>query len=314
MTKAAIVGLARPLLEPHLPGDLDVAWWMTPEEAKAAAAEAEIGWFDMFDKDAMGAAMAAGTGLKWLTTVYAGLDGFPLETLAERGTIITNGVGLNAIPVAEYALAGMLALAKRLDEIVRAHDKHEWPDDAPGKRELYEAKVLIVGYGAIGRKIGEMLSGFGCDITAVRRSASEDPKVIGPDDWRARLGEFDWVVLAAPATDETRHMIGAEELAAMQSRAMLCNIARGSLVDQAALKTALDNGDIAGAFLDTVDPEPLPADDPLWEAKNCLISMHMSGRSQTRLFERAAERFLENLALYRAGEPMIGVADPERGY
>ena len=314
MTKAAIVGLARPMLEGQLPDDLDVAWWMTPEEAKAAAAEAEIGWFDMYDKQAMGAAMEAGTKLKWLTTVYAGLDGFPLETLAERDVTITNGVGLNAIPVAEYAVAGMLTMSKRLDEIVRAHDKHEWPGDAPGKRELYEAKVLIVGFGAIGRKIAEMLSGFGAQVTAVRRSSDNDPQVIGPDDWQARLGEFDWVVLAAPATAETRHMIGAEELAAMKSSAMLCNIARGSLVDQAALKSALDGGDIAGAFLDTVDPEPLPADDPLWTARNCLISMHMSGRSQTRLFERAAERFLENLALYRKGEPMIGVADPERGY
>lgn len=314
MTKAAIVGIARPLLEPHLPEDLDVTWWMSPDEAKAAAAEAEIGWFDMYDKQAMGAAMEAGEKLKWLTTVYAGLDGFPLETLAARGTIITNGVGLNAIPVAEYAVAGMLAMSKRLDAIVRAHDRHGWPDDAPGKRELYEAKVLIVGYGAIGRKIDEMLSGFGAEVTAVRRSPDDDPRVIGPDEWRARLGDFDWVVLAAPATSETRHMIGADELAAMKEGAMLCNIARGTLVDQVALKAALDEGDIAGAFLDTVEPEPLPEDDPLWEAPNCLISMHMSGRSQTRLFERAAERFLENLALYRAGEPMIGVADAERGY
>jgi len=311
--KAAIVGLVRPLIEDRLDG-VDVTWWMTVDQAREAAKDAEIGWFDMYDKSAMATIMASGERLNWLNTVYAGLDGFPLDALAARGTTITNGVGLNAVPVAEYAVAGMLTMAKRLDEIVRFHDRRHWPDDAPGKRELFESKVLIIGYGAIGQRIAQMLSGFYMEVTAVRRSPDSDPAIIGPDDWQARLGEFDWVVLAAPATSETQHMIGAEELAAMKSDAILVNIARGSLIDQAALKIALEAKSIAGAFLDTVDPEPLSADDPLWRAPNALISMHMSGRAQTRLFERAASRFLENLEHYKVGEPMIGVADPGRGY
>lgn len=311
--KAVLPGMAKPLLEDRV-GDLDVTWFMQADEAIAGARTAEIGWMDMFDKAKMGEAMRAGEKLKWLSTIYAGLDGFPLDLLAERGVRLTNGVGINAIPVAEYAVAGMLLLAKRLDEIVRAHDRAEWPQDAPGKRELFEAKVLIIGYGAIGKRIAQMLSGFEAQVTAVRRTPDPAGPTLAPDAWRSRLGDFDWVVLAAPATPETHHTIGADELAAMRSDALLCNIGRGSLIDQTALKDALDSGSIAGAFLDPTEPEPLPADDPLWQAKNCVISMHMSGRSQTRMFQRAADRFIENLDRYRNGEELIGLADPGLGY
>lgn len=311
--RAVLPALVRPLVEPRIDG-VEALWWSTPDEAEAAAPDAEIGWFDMLDKPRLATIIEAAAGAKWLNTVFAGLDGFPLDTIAARGAVLTNGKGLNAIPVAEFAVAGMLAMAKRLDEIVRAHDRREWPADAPGKAELFESRVLIVGYGEIGRRIGQMLGGFGCAITAMRRSPDPDPAVIGPEDWRDRLGEFDWVVLAAPATDETERMIGAAELAAMKAGAVLVNIARGSLVDQPALREALASGGIAGAFLDTVDPEPLPSDDPLWTAPNALISMHKSGHAQTRLFRRAADRFVENLARYRAGEPLIAVADPALGY
>ena len=109
-------------------------------------------------------------------------------------------------------------------------------------------------------------------------------------------------------------MIGADELAAMKPSAWLINIARGDMIDQAALVAALEGGTIAGAFLDPTDPEPLPADHPLWSAPNCMITMHLSGRSQTTMFQRAAALFLENLAAYRAGRPMTNVADLDAGY
>ena len=109
-------------------------------------------------------------------------------------------------------------------------------------------------------------------------------------------------------------MIGADELAAMKNTAWLINIARGSLVDQIALKAALDNQLIGGAFCDTVDPEPLPSDDPLWDAPNLFITMHLSGQSTNRMFERAAVRFIDNLGRFRAGEPMISEADLNLGY
>lgn len=311
--KAVLPAMARAMLGGRL-HDLDVAWFASTEEAFAAAPEAEIGWLDMFDKVKMADAIARAEKLKWLTSIYAGLDGFPLDLLAERGVTLTNGKGINAIPVAEYAVMGMLAAAKRTDRIVRAHDKREWLGDAPGKLELYGSKALIIGYGAIGRRIAQMLSGFEVEVTAVRRAPAGEPNVVGPDDWRPRLGEFDWVILAAPATDETDRMLGAAEFKAMKDSAWLVNIARGSLVDQAALRSALNWGSIAGAFLDTVDPEPLPPEDPLWTAPNALITMHLSGRAQTRMFERAVALFLDNLARYRAGQPLRNVVDLKLGY
>lgn len=313
MTKAAIASLIRPLVEPHIDG-LDVTWFESGDQATEIADSVEIGWFDMYDKPKMAEIITAATNLKWLNSIYAGIDHFPVDALRERGTIVTNGTGINAIPIAEYVVMGMLAAAKRVDKLLESQANSEWLNGPPGNAELFESKVLIIGYGAIGRQVANTLSGFNADITAVRRTPVEDDGIIGPDEWRPRLGEFDWVIVAAPATDETQHMIGADELAAMKNTAWLVNVARGSLVDQAALIAALEAKSIGGAFLDTVTPEPLPSGDPLWKAPNIFITSHMSGNATTRMFERAAQRFVENLKRYRAGEDMISVVNLDLGY
>jgi phosphoglycerate dehydrogenase-like enzyme len=137
---------------------------------------------------------------------------------------------------------------------------------------------------------------------------------LGPEDWRARLAEFDWVIVAVPATAETDGMIGAGELAAMKPTATLINIARGSVVDQGALVAALQSGGIGHAFLDVTTPEPLPADDVLWTLPNAHVTMHLSGRAQDKMFVRSAERFLENLARWERGEPVGPQVDLARGY
>ena len=311
--KAVLPALARPLLEPQLPGDLEVAWFASPAEANEGIADADIAWVDMQPTSLVAEAIrASGPRLKWVSTIYAGLDAFPLDLLRERGVTLTNGAGINAHAVAEYAVLGVLAAAKRFDEVVRAHDRHQWPKDAPGKIELFETRALVVGYGTIGRLIGERLAAFGVAVTGATRSGRDG--TITADAWRGRLGEFDWVVLAAPSTDDTRAMIAAAELAAMKPGAWLVNIARGDMIDDAALIAALHEGRIGGAFLDPTNPEPLPADHPLWSAPNCMISMHLSGRSQTRMFQRAAALFLDNLRAFRAGEPMRNVADLDAGY
>ena len=140
------------------------------------------------------------------------------------------------------------------------------------------------------------------------------PNTLGPDQWRARLGEFDWVILAVPATPETEGMIGAAELAAMKRDCVIVNIARGSVIDQPALVQALESKAIGGAFLDVTTPEPLPSDHPLWGLDNAHISMHLSGRAQSKMFQRSGERFLENLRRYLRGEPVAPVFDPRLGY
>lgn len=312
MTILAISGLIRPMLEARLPEGLDVRWFMTHEEAQEAVADAEIGWFDMNDQAAMADTLRAAKKLKWLNSIYAGLDFLPMDVLIERGITVTNGAGINAITIAEYVVMGMLNIAKGYRDVVRAQDRHEWLLDSPGKRELAGAKALLLGYGAIGKLIEPRLAAFDVEVSVVRRSPGEN--TLGPDEWRARLGEFDWIILAVPATPETESMIGENELAAMKSDAVIVNIARGSVIDQPALVEALEKKAIGGAFLDVTTPEPLPADHPLWSLPNAHISMHLSGRAQNQMFIRSGDRFLDNLGKYLRGEPVAPVFDPRLGY
>lgn len=312
MTKLAVSGLIRPLLEPQLPADIEVSWFMTHEEALEAVKGAEIGWFDMNEKPAMAAALHAATDLKWLNSIYAGLDFLPMDVLIERGITVTNGVGINAITIAEYTVMGMLNIAKGYRDVVRAQERREWLMDSPGKRELAGSKALLLGFGAIGKLIKPRLEAFDVDVTVVRRSGGEG--VLTPDEWRGKLGEFDWVILAVPSTPETGNMIGADELAAMKRECVLVNIARGEVVDQPALIEALKSRSIEGAFLDVTTPEPLPEDHELWTLDNAHISMHLSGRAQNMMFIRSAKRFLENLEKYRAGKPVAPIFDPKLGY
>jgi phosphoglycerate dehydrogenase-like enzyme len=312
MTIAVLSAIARPLIEPRLPGWVEPRWFATTEELFELAPEAEIGWFDLYKKDDMVEAMRRADKLKWLNSVYAGLDGFPLELLRTRGVTVTNGVGINAITIAEYVVMGMLNIAKGYREVVHAQDRREWLQDSPGKRELHGSKALLLGYGAIGKLIDEMLAGFRVEVTKVRRSPG--PGTLGPDEWRSRLGEFDWVILAVPATAETDGMIGAAELAAMKSDAVLVNIARGAVVDQEALIEALWAKRIHAAFLDVTTPEPLPSEHPLWDLPNAHITMHLSGRAQDKMFARAVERFIANLGRYERDEPLEPSVDLTLGY
>ena len=157
------------------------------------------------------------------------------------------------------------------------------------------------------------LKAFDIDVTIVRRSGGTDG-VLAPDQWQAELSNFDWVILAVPATPETDGMIGESELAAMKDSAVLVNIARGTVVDQDALVGGLQGSTIGAALLDVTDPEPLPKDHILWTLQNADITMHLSGRAQDKMFVRSAERFLENLGKYHRGEPLSPIFDPARGY
>ena len=312
MTIAVLSGLIRPLVEAQLPPEIEPRWYTSVEELHALAPEAEIGWFDLDAKEPMVEAVRRAERLVWLNSIYAGLDFLPLDLLQQRGTTITNGAGINAVTIAEYVVMGMLTMAKGYREVVRAQDRHEWLVDSPGKRELAGSKALLLGYGAIGKLVKTRLEAFDVGVTVVRRSGGEG--VLGPDQWRTRLGEFDWVILAVPATPETDAMISASELAAMRPDAVLVNIARGAVVDQDALVAALTEKRIGGAFLDVTTPEPLPADHPLWSLENAQVTMHLSGRAQSKMFVRSAERFLANCRRFVAGEPLEPVFDPVRGY
>jgi phosphoglycerate dehydrogenase-like enzyme len=310
--KVVLPALARPLVEPHLPAGLDLHWFTSLDEAIAMVADADIGWVDHNGPQNWARAVAAGRKLRWLSTIYAGLDPLDKDQLRAQGTRVTNGSGVNAHTVAEYAVMGCLVAAKRFDQVVRAADRREWPTDAPGKLELFETAALVIGYGTIGRLIGERLAAFGVTVAGVTRSGRDG--TLGPQDWRPRLPDYDWIVLAAPATDDSHALIGEAELRAMKPSAWIVNVGRGALIDQDALVEALHKRRIAGAFLDTVTPEPLPPEHPLWSAPNAIHSMHLSGRSQTRMFVRAAALFVENLHAFLEGRPLRNEVDLAAGY
>lgn len=312
VTIAVLSGLIRPLVEPRLPGWVEPRWFMSKDEALEVAPSAEIGWFDFAQHAPMNEVVTAATQLKWLNSIYAGLDFLPLDLLAERGTVVTNGAGINAITIAEYAVMLMLTHAKGYREVVRAADRREWLLDSPGKRELFGERVLLLGLGAIGALVKPRLEAFGMEVVPVRRAPAEG--ALTPDAWRGQLGSFDWVVLAVPATPDTHHMIGAAELAAMKSNCVLVNIARGEVIDQGALVEALAAKRIEAALLDVTTPEPLPPEHPLWALENAHISMHLSGRAQTKMFQRSADRFIANLARWHAGEPVEPRMDLALGY
>ena len=312
MTHTVMSALIRPLVEPRLPEWVEPHWFMTKEQALEMAPTAEIGWFDLNEKEPMIELAHAATELKWLNSIYAGLDFLPLDVLQERGVTVTNGVGINAITIAEYVVMLMLAHAKGYREVVRAQDRKEWLLDSPGKRELAGERVLLLGLGAIGSLVKTRLEAFDMTVVPVRRSGGEG--VLRPGEWRAQLGEFDWVVLAVPSTDQTRHMIGAEELAAMRPNAVLVNIARGDVIEQDALVDALSEKRIEAALLDVTEPEPLPEDHPLWSLDNAQVTMHLSGRAQTRMFQRSADRFIENLDRWHRGEPVMPQMNLAAGY
>lgn len=312
MTFTVLNAFVRPFLDGRLPDWIEPHFFETTEQLYELAPQAEIGWFDSFDLASTHEAARRAGRLKWLNTLAAGVDPFPLDLLRERGVLFTNGAGLNAITIAEYAVLGMLVIAKGYREVMRAQERHEWLHHAPGTMELFGSKALIVGAGGIGGRIGDLLRPWGVEVTEVRRRPAQG--ALTPDEWRGKLGEFDWVLIAVPSTPDTARMFGEAEFSSMKRGAAILNFARGAVIDQPALVAALDSGQVGAAFLDVTDPEPLPADDPLWTYDNVHITSHLSGRSQETLFARAAERFLANLGHRERGEPLESVVDLTRGY
>ncbi len=155
--------------------------------------DADIAWVDMQRTGTIGEAVLRARHLKWLFTILAGIDFLDLPALRRQGTIVTNGTGINALAVAEYAVMGILAAAKRFDEVVRIADRHEWTLTPPGQIELFETRALIVGYGTIGALIGERLKAFGVEVTGVTRSGRDG--TLTPDAWAAKIGDYGWVIL-----------------------------------------------------------------------------------------------------------------------
>jgi phosphoglycerate dehydrogenase-like enzyme len=260
---------------------------------------------------------------RWLQLTSAGADRLIDSDLVRSPTVtVTTASGIHATPISEYVIGAMITFAKSFQRSFRAQQERTWRPYWP--RELEDATVGILGLGAIGGRVAELARALGMRVLAVRRSAERratgteagHPSVdelLPLSDLPYVLAESDYVVLAVPLTEESRHMIGAEELRAMKPTAVIVNIARGPVIDQDALIAALKSGEIAGAALDVTDPEPLPPESELWGMENVMITPHISGGTP-RYMERAIDLFCDNLGKYLAGEPLRNVVDPDRGY
>ena len=255
--------------------------------------------------------------LRWIHSASAGVDRVTTPAVRERGLLVTNARGVFSRPIAEYVVMMSLAIARRLPQLLELQRERTW--QPLRGRELAELTIGIVGYGSIGVELAGLLRPFGCRILATRRHPERGAgdashvELLGLDDLGEVLRESHIVVVAAPLTDETAGLIGAEQLAEMREDAWLINIARGRLVDEIALRRALSSGWIGGAVLDVFGEEPLPPDSPLYDTPNLVITPHTSWASD-RVAERTVDLFTENLRAYRAGEPMRNLVDVEAGY
>ena len=266
-------------------------------------------WMAPDDPAGLQEAVRSAPSLRWVQLPFAGVERF--TDVLDPSLTWTCAKGVYADPVAEHALALALAGLRSLPERARARS---WGEQAAST--LYDAEVVVLGAGGITASLLGLLAPFRCTTTVVRRSGEPvegATRTVATDRLDDVLGDALVVVLALALTEQTRHVIGAEQLRAMRADAWLVNVARGAHVDTDALVTALRDGRLGGAALDVTDPEPLPDGHPLWDLPNCIITPHTANPWQTAQ-PLLAQRITDNVRRDLAGEPLTGLVDLDAGY
>jgi glyoxylate/hydroxypyruvate reductase A len=312
-------GGIRPVL-----GDEDDARW------SAMLAAAEIA-FD-FDWRAPADLLTTAPALRWLQATSAGIGGFVQRHGLDTGSVVfTTAAGTHADPLAEFAVTGALHFVKNVPGLQAAQRQHHWERHVSG--QLRGRRATVVGIGSIGRRVAELYTLLGLQVTAVGRPGDVDHDgtrrqqgdpggrydvpdgvaVVTTDALDEVLPTTDVLVLACPLTDETLDLVNAARVALLPAGAIVVNIARGQVIDEAALTAALTSQHLAGAALDVFRSEPLPADSPLWDLPNVLVSPHSAS---TAANENAVltDLFLDNLQRYLSGAPLRNVYRSDRGY
>lgn len=260
--------------------------------------------------------------LKWLHATAAGIAQLLYPELRESGIVVTNSRGILSVPVAEHTMGMILALARNFPDSVRFQDRRCWGqqelwDKPRSLQEVKGATLLIVGFGSIGQELARRAKAFGMRVLGVTRSGRGDAaaaeRIFSVAQLDDALSEADYVVLAAPETPETKHLIGARQLARMKRTAFLVNVARGSLLDEAALIAALESRRIAGAALDVAAEEPLSPESPLWTTPNLFLTPHTSAVSG-RLWPRQTTLLMDLLECWFGGRELFNLVDLKRGY
>jgi phosphoglycerate dehydrogenase-like enzyme len=268
-------------------------------------------WLGFHDPAGLREALARAPRVRWVQLPSAGVDDFADAGVLDPAITWTSAKGAYARPVAEHALALVLALLRRLHERARATS---WGQQAG--TSLHGLTVVVVGAGGVARELVRLLQPFGVRTVVVRRRAEPVEGVdrtVTSANLHAELAAADVVVVAAALTSGTRALVGAPELAAMRPEAVLVNVARGPVVDSEALAAALAEGRLAGAALDVTDPEPLPDGHPLWSEPRVLITPHTADTAEM-VAPLLRARIATNVRRFVAGEPLEGVVDAVAGY
>ncbi len=261
--------------------------------------------------------------LRWIHSPAAAVHQLMFPELVTSDVILTNARQVHGPVVAEHVLALIFALAKQIPQAVRFQQQHQWGQESlwnmrPRPREIAGATLGLIGLGSIGREVAKRASALGMRVIAAREHP-EKPKpasvdeVVPAEEIELLLRQSDYVVLAAPLTKETRGLMNAARLAKMRPDACLINVGRGPLIEQQALFEALLARQIGGAALDVFEKEPLPAESPLWDLENLLITPHSAGLTE-KLWERHYALISENLRRYLERRPLMAVVDKGRGY
>ena len=252
------------------------------------------------------------SSLRWVHTHSAGADRPIYPELIARGVTVSTSSGLTADTVAQSAVAGLLSLARRFPRLREAQQRHAWEPliDARAPRDLKGQVAVVAGLGPIGQEIARLLSAIGLHVIGVRTSsapAAHCAETIAYADLPMVAPRTDWLVLACPLTDTTRRMVDAGLLSQLPRGAHLINVARGEVVVERDLIAALQQGHLAGAFLDVFELEPLAADSPLWDMPDVIVTPHTASHS-IGYYTRVGELFLDNLARWRDGLPLVNDA------
>jgi phosphoglycerate dehydrogenase-like enzyme len=286
------------------------------DELALHGADVLIGWSLSPDQ------LRAAKNLRWIYSITAAVDQFLYPELISADIALTNAGRVHGPVVGEHAIAMLMALAKRLPSAVRFQERRKWAMEAiwkeqPRPREVRGASLVVVGLGSIGMEVASMAAALKLHVIGVRehpeRGAAGAHEVLGYDALDSAIARADFVVLAAPLTERTRHLIDARRLQLFKSTAFLNNVSRGALVDEAALVKALRDHRIAGAALDVFEEEPLSRWSPLWKMPQVLITPHTAFLTEN-VWQRHYEVFAANLKRYLAGQPLEGVVDKNRGY
>ncbi|MGE5678075.1 MAG: phosphoglycerate dehydrogenase [Pseudomonadota bacterium] len=253
--------------------------------------------------------------LRWIQLSSIGIDQVPKEKVKASGITVTNNRSGYSIPIGEWIVMSMLQLLKNSKTLFSRQKDREWKIDT-SILELYNKTVCFIGTGSIASEAAKRLQGFGSRIIGVNtsgRKAEYFESCYPIRELEQVLSQADIVVVSVPGTRETHHLINTRNIGAFKKGACLINIARGSIVEEAALLEALGRGDLRGAALDVFEEEPLPEDNPLWSMENVIITPHNSWISEMRN-ERRYNIIYENLRRYISGEKLMNIVDVERGY